>query len=63
MTFLNWLAALGRDADPAAAGFQAQPMYLVACVVGPMMFGAAVGLLIVGIERALGIKLSSRGGH
>jgi hypothetical protein len=63
MTFLNWLAAIARDADPAASGFQAQPIYLLACVVGPMAFGASVGLLIIGIERAFGIKLSSRGGH
>lgn len=63
MSFLDWLNALTHDADPAAPGFQAQPMYLVACVAGPMLFGAVVGFLLAAIERAFGIKLSSRGGH
>jgi hypothetical protein len=63
MSFLDWLNALARDADAAAPGFQAQPVYLVACVAGPMLFGALVGSLLAGIERLFGIKLSSRGGH
>jgi len=62
MSFLDWLNALARDVDPAKPGFQAQPLYLLTCVVGPMLFGALVGSLLAGIERAFGIKLS-RGGH
>lgn len=63
MGFLEWLEAIGRDADPAKPGFQAQGMYLLVCVTGPMLFGALVAFLLTGIERVFGIKLSSKGGH
>jgi hypothetical protein len=63
MSFLDWLAAIGQDADPAKAGFQAQWLYLVVCVTGPVLFGATVALLLTGIERLFGVKLSSKGGH
>jgi hypothetical protein len=63
MSFLDWLAALAQDADPVKPGFQAQGMYLLVCVTGPVLFGAVVALLMTGLERALGIKLSSKGGH
>ncbi|HEY3354054.1 MAG TPA: hypothetical protein VGQ83_12450 [Polyangia bacterium] len=63
MSFLEWLAAIGQDADPAKAGFQAQWVYLVVCVTGPVLFGGTVALVLTGIERALGIKLSAKGGH
>jgi hypothetical protein len=63
MSFLDWLSALGQDADPAKAGFQAQGMYLLVCVVGPVLFGALVALTLTGLERLFGIKLSSKGGH
>ena len=42
MGFLEWLEAIGRDADPAKPGFQAQGMYLLVCVTGPILFGALV---------------------
>ncbi|MBN1608371.1 MAG: hypothetical protein JW940_17200 [Polyangiaceae bacterium] len=61
MPFLQWLDAIARDANPDKAGFQAQGAYLLACFLGPMLFGAVVGLMLTGIERVFGIKLSSRG--
>lgn len=63
MPFLEWLEAIGRDADPSKPGFQAQGIYLLVCVLGPMLFGALAALLLTGIERLFGIRLSSRGGH
>jgi hypothetical protein len=63
MQFLEWLAAIAKDADPSQEGFQAQGAYLIACVLGPMLFGTVVALLMTGIERLFGIRLSSRGGH
>jgi hypothetical protein len=63
MGFLQWLEAIGRDADPTKPGFQAQGVYLLVCVTGPMLFGAVVAFLLTGIERVFGIKLSSKGGH
>jgi hypothetical protein len=62
-SFLEWLSQLGTDANPTKSGFQARPLYLLVCVVGPVLFGATVALLLAGLERALGIKLSSKGGH
>ena len=63
MGFLEWLEAIGRDADPTKPGFQAQGVYLLVCVTGPMLFGAVVAFLLTAIERVFGIKLSSKGGH
>jgi hypothetical protein len=63
MWFLEWLNAIAQDADPGKPGFQAQAMYLLVCVGGPILFGAVVAILLVSIERGFGIKLSSRGGH
>jgi hypothetical protein len=63
MELLQWLDAIGRDANPSKPGFQAQGVYLVVCVLGPMLFGAIVAVLLTGVERIFGIKLSSRGGH
>jgi hypothetical protein len=63
MGFLDWLAALAQDADPIKPGFQAQGMYLLVCVTGPVLFGGIVALALTGLERLFGIKLSSKGGH
>jgi hypothetical protein len=63
MQFLVWLEALAKDADPGQPGFQAQVAYLIACFLGPMLFGTLVALLLTGLERLFGIRLSSRGGH
>ena len=63
MSFLEWLSALAQDADPLKPGFQAQGMYLLVCVTGPVLFGALVALLLTGLERLFGIKLTSKGGH
>jgi hypothetical protein len=59
---LSWLQALGRDADPARAGFQAKPMYLVVSVVLPVAIGLVVGFGLRLIERLFGVELG-RGGH
>jgi len=63
MSFLAWLSTLGQDANPVKPGFQAQSMYLLICVTGPVLFGATVALFLPGVERAFGITLSSKGGH
>ena len=63
MQFLEWLAAIAKDADPSKEGFQAQGAYLLACVLGPMLFGGLAAGVLTGIERLFGIRLSSRGGH
>lgn len=62
MSFLDWLAAICKDADPVKPGFQAQGIYLLLCVTGPVVFGATVALLMTALERIFGIKLS-KGGH
>ena len=63
MSFLDWLAALALDADPVKPGFQAQGLYLLVCVTGPVLYGAVVALALTGLERLFGIKLTSKGGH
>lgn len=63
MGFLAWLQALGRDANPAQPGFQAQPMYVVMCVVMPVTIGLVVGFALRLIERVFGVELGRGGGH
>jgi len=58
----EWLQALGKDADPAAAGFQAQPLYVAVCVLMPAAIGLLVGYGLRFIERTFGVELG-RGGH
>ncbi len=62
MGFLDWLQALGKDANPAAGGFQAQPMYILACVLLPVTIGLIVGFGLRMIERVFGVEVG-RGGH
>ena len=61
-SFLVWLNDVCADADPVKAGFQAKGLYLLLCVTGPVAFGSFVAATIAGIEKAFGIKLSSKGG-
>ncbi len=63
MDFLSWLQDLGRDADPASPGFQAKPLYVVMCVMLPVVMGLIAGYGIRMIERIFGIELGRRGGH
>jgi hypothetical protein len=63
MEFLNWLQTLGKDANEAANGFQARPMYIFMCVALPVVFGLSVGLGLRLIERILGVELGKGGGH
>ncbi len=63
MNFLNWLQDLGRDADLASPGFQAKPVYVLMCVMLPVVMGLAAGYGIRAIERLFGIELGRRGGH
>jgi hypothetical protein len=60
--FLSWLQQLGRDANPAAPGFQAQPLYVLVSVVLPVTVGLIVGFGLKLIEHILGVELG-RGGH
>jgi hypothetical protein len=63
MEFLNWLQALGNDANEAAKGFQAKPMYVFICVLLPVVFGLVVGFGLRLIERVIGMELGKGGGH
>ena len=63
MEFLNWLQALGKDGNRSAEGFQAETMYVVVCVVMPVVFGLCVGFGLRAIERIFGVELGKRGGH
>jgi hypothetical protein len=63
MEFLNWLQALGQDADPSAPGFQAGHMYVFVCVALPVVFGLSVGFGLRLIERIFGVELGRGGGH
>jgi hypothetical protein len=63
MEFLNWLQALGTDANTAASGFQARPMYVLMCVLLPVVFGLVVGFGLRLIERIFGVELGRGGGH
>lgn len=63
MEFLNWLQALGKDANPSVPGFQAGPMYIFVCVALPVVFGLCVGFGLRLIERIFGVELGKRGGH
>jgi hypothetical protein len=58
----EWLQALGRDANPAAKGFQAQPMYILVCLAMPVVIGLFVGYGLRFIERVFGVELG-KGGH
>jgi hypothetical protein len=62
MAFLEWLRVIGTDADPTEPGFQARGVYLIVCVMGPVLFGIAAALIMDATERIFGVKLSS-GGH
>jgi hypothetical protein len=62
MGFIQWLQDLGRDADPAKVGFQAQLLYLVVCAAMPVVIGAVVGFGLRSIERIFGVELG-KGGH
>lgn len=57
MDFLSWLQDLAKDANPAAKGFQARPMYVFMCVVLPVVVGLVVGFGLRFIEQVLGIEL------
>jgi hypothetical protein len=63
MEFLNWLQALGKDANEAANGFQARPMYILTCVALPVVFGLVVGFGLRLIEGIFGVQLGKGGGH
>jgi hypothetical protein len=63
MEFFNWLQALGVDANEAAEGFQAKPMYVFICVLLPVAFGLVVGFGLSLIERVIGMELGKGGGH
>jgi hypothetical protein len=58
----EWLQALGKDADAMAKGFQAQPMYILVCVLMPVSIGLFVGYGLRFIERTFGVELG-KGGH
>ncbi len=62
MTLIQWLQALGRDANPAKAGFQAQLLYIFVCAAMPVVIGVVVGFGLRAIERIFGIELG-KGGH
>ncbi len=63
MDLLAWLQALGRDADPLAAGFQARRLYLLVSVLMPVGIGLTVGFGLRAVERLLGVVPTQRGGH
>ena len=63
MEFLNWLQALGQDANPSMDGFQAGLMYVFICVALPVVFGLVVGFGLRFIERMFGVELGRGGGH
>ncbi len=63
MEFLNWLQALGKDASDATEGFQAKPIYILICVLLPVVFGLFVGFGLRLIERVIGMELGKGGGH
>jgi hypothetical protein len=60
---LSWLQGLGRDADPALAGFQAQPLYLLVAVALPISIGLVVGFGLRLVERLFGVELGRGAGH
>jgi len=60
---LTWFQELGRDANPAVKGFQAQPMYVLVSVLLPVTIGMVVGFGLRLIERVLGMELGKGGGH
>ncbi len=62
MGFLAWLQQLGADADVAAKGFQARPLYLAVAVLLPVTIGLFVGFGLRLIERVFGVTLA-KGGH
>ena len=63
MDFLSWLQLLGKDADPASGGFQAQPMYVIVCILLPVFMGLIVGFGLRFIEQVFGIELGRGGRH
>ena len=60
---INWLQAIGADADPATPGFQASVPYLLACIGIPVLIGLAVGFGLRAIENLFGVQLGRGGGH
>jgi hypothetical protein len=62
VSIFEWLQALGADADAAAKGFQAQPMYILVCLAMPVCIGLFVGYGLRFIERTFGVELG-KGGH
>jgi len=62
MDLIEWLQELGKDADPTQPGFQAQTLYVVMCVVLPVVIGLIAGFGLRAIERIFGITLG-KGSH
>ena len=62
MELIQWLQELGRDSNPAAAGFQPRLAYLLVCIAMPLAIGMLVGFGLRFIERVLGVELG-KGGH
>lgn len=61
MDFVSWLQSLGVDGGQAP-GFQPQMLYLLVSIALPVTIGLAVGFLLRGLERILGIELG-KGAH
>ncbi len=62
MNLIQWLQELGRDTNPAKAGFQPQLLYVTVCVAMPVLIGLVVGFGLRLLERALGVQLG-KGSH
>ncbi|MBI5533833.1 MAG: hypothetical protein HY898_14020 [Deltaproteobacteria bacterium] len=62
MSWMDWLARLGMDADPSKPGFQPQTSYLVTCLVMPIAIGLLVGVGLRVIEKIFNVELG-KGGH
>ena len=63
MDFLSWLQELAKDADQAAKGFQARPMYVFMCVMLPVVVGLFVGFGLRFIEQVFGLEIGKGGRH
>ncbi len=60
-TFLHWLAVISIPAGGPGQSFQASWQYVVMALLAPAVIGLAAAVVIIMLEKALGIRMGGGG--